>query len=380
MATRKVRIQEKTGASSTDLLHPETEAGVVTYSNTSSGLTATNVQDAIDEVLTSAGAVDDVQNGSGTSLVSNKIATVIPSAIGAEAAFTDGSATIASETNNVVTIKAGVTQSGGAISNSSASDIVLGTAAKKDATTSVTQNSTDLVTSGAVWTAIDNMPEPMVFKGSLGTGGTITSLPAASSANEGFTYKVITAGTYASQSADIGDTFISTGSEWVLIPSGDEPSGTVTSVGADTASGSHLSFSGNPVTSSGTLTLSVDSGYSIPSDTNQSSWTAKYDKPSGGIPDTDLSSGVQTSLGKADSALQENQTITISGDASGSGKTSIAVTLANSGVTAGTYSAVTVDAKGRATSGYQSLEYGSKSGTNTPSNNLVTGGLFFEEI
>ena len=36
---------------------------------------------------------------------------------------------------------------------------------------------------------------------------------------------------------------------------------------------------------------------------------AKYTKPSGGIPDTDLSSSVQTSLGKADTALQSHQDI-----------------------------------------------------------------------
>lgn len=53
--------------------------------------------------------------------------------------------------------------------------------------------------------------------------------------------------------------------------------------------------------------------------------------------------------------LTGNQTITLSGDATGSGATSIAVTLANSGVTAGSYGgnnsipSVTVDAKGRVT-------------------------------
>jgi phage-related tail fiber protein len=46
-----------------------------------------------------------------------------------------------------------------------------------------------------------------------------------------------------------------------------------------------------------------------------------------------------------------NQTISFSGDASGSGTTSVALTLANSGVTAGTYTSVTVDAKGRITAG-----------------------------
>jgi|GEM_PF-856403 len=44
-------------------------------------------------------------------------------------------------------------------------------------------------------------------------------------------------------------------------------------------------------------------------------------------------------------------TITLTGDATGSGTTSIPVTLANSGVTAGTYTKVTVDAKGRVTTG-----------------------------
>ena len=43
--------------------------------------------------------------------------------------------------------------------------------------------------------------------------------------------------------------------------------------------------------------------------TDKTNWNAKYDKPSGGIPKTDLASDVQTSLGKADTALQEHQDI-----------------------------------------------------------------------
>ena len=169
----------------------------------------------------------------------------------------------------------------------------LGTAATYNVG-SVASGNTGLVTGGAVWSAIDNLPEPMVFKGSLGTGGTITTLPAASSANEGFTYKVITAGTYASKTAKVGDTFISTGSEWVLIPSGDEPEGTVTSVGLTVPTG--LSVTGSPITSSGTLAITFASGYSIPTTANQTAWTNKYDKPSGGIPATDLASTVQTNI------------------------------------------------------------------------------------
>jgi hypothetical protein len=52
------------------------------------------------------------------------------------------------------------------------------------------------------------------------------------------------------------------------------------------------------------------------------------------------------------SYLTGNQTVTLSGDITGSGSTAITATLANSGVAAGTYSnaTVTVDAKGRVTS------------------------------
>lgn len=51
------------------------------------------------------------------------------------------------------------------------------------------------------------------------------------------------------------------------------------------------------------------------------------------------------------SYLTGNQTITVSGDATGSGTTAITLTLANSGASAGTYRSVTVDTKGRVTAG-----------------------------
>jgi hypothetical protein len=96
----------------------------------------------------------------------------------------------------------------------------------------------------------------MIFKGTLGTDGTITDLPTASEYNEGFTYKVITAGTYASIAAKVGDTFISDGIEWVLVPSGDEPNGTVTNVAATGSNG--ITISGSPITTSGTLNIGLN--------------------------------------------------------------------------------------------------------------------------
>lgn len=64
----------------------------------------------------------------------------------------------------------------------------------------------------------------MVFKGTLGTGGTITTLPTTYSA--GWTYKVVSAGTYAGDVCEIGDLVIAvvdragTGnvnSDWVTV-------------------------------------------------------------------------------------------------------------------------------------------------------------------
>lgn len=53
------------------------------------------------------------------------------------------------------------------------------------------------------------------------------------------------------------------------------------------------------------------------------------------------------------------------------------VMLRSTGVTAGTYSAVTVDTKGRVTAGSQIIEWGT-SGQTKPTSNLVVGGLFMK--
>ena len=85
---------------------------------------------------------------------------------------------------------------------------------------------------------------------------------------------------------------------------------------------------------------------------------AKLDSPAlTGTPTAPTPAGSDNSTKLATTAfikglgyLTTNNTITISGDASGSGTTAIALTLASVG-TAGTYAKVTTDAKGRVTSG-----------------------------
>lgn len=102
---------------------------------------------------------------------------------------------------------------------------------------------------------IAKIPSPMVFKGTLGTGGTITSLPTAAKNLTGHTYKVITAGTYASQTAKVGDLFICDSTPaWVWVPSGDEPDGTVTNIATGTG------LTGGPITTSGTISVDLNGG------------------------------------------------------------------------------------------------------------------------
>ena len=385
MATKKYQITQLQNDDSLLILHPETDADIVVVDNTSGNYsgTASNVQDALEEVYSMA------LNGGVTGVKGNSEATYRTGQVN----ITASNIGLGNVTNDkqVKGLSSGTTS--GNLVKWGADGYTVSDAGVAITTTAPSSSSDDshVPTAKAVWSAIDALPEPMVFKGTLGTGGTITTLPAAASSNEGYTYKVITAGTYQSVACEVGDIVISNGSSWVLIPAGDdvedtwraikvngtEKLGNGISTGAlDFVNGGNITFS----FSSGAITVGTATGYTIPSDTSISSWNAKYDKPSGGIPATDLATAVQSSLSKADTALQSNQTITLSGDATGSGRTSISVTLASTGVASGTYTAVTVDTKGRVTNGGYIIEVASTSTQSVPSSNLAVGGLFFKQV
>lgn len=100
--------------------------------------------------------------------------------------------------------------------------------------------------------------------------------------------------------------------------------------------------------------------------------------------------GKAKTAANADSAaattkLSSAKTISMTGDVAwsvsfdGSDNVTAAGTLATTGVTAGTYTAVTVDAKGRVTNGAASIEVGTTVDGDA-SGNLAVGGLFFRLI
>lgn len=69
-------------------------------------------------------------------------------------------------------------------------------------------------------------------------------------------------------------------------------------------SGSYNDLSNKPTIPTKLSQLSSDVTHRVVTDSEKTTWNSKYDKPSSGIPKTDLASGVQTSLEKADTALQ----------------------------------------------------------------------------
>lgn len=75
--------------------------------------------------------------------------------------------------------------------------------------TTLTGGATAIARADAVKNYIDSLlaaSDAMVFKGTLGSGGTITSIPTAY--NAGWAYKIITAGTYAGIVCEVGDLIV----------------------------------------------------------------------------------------------------------------------------------------------------------------------------
>ena len=167
------------------------------------------------------------------------------------------------------------------LSGTTSTSLVLGNGVTAT-TQSQGDNSTKVATTAYVDTAIDNLPEPMIFSG----GVTVVETVAGTSPNytytysvtlpnditalvEGYTFKVISAsGSYPSgysgSKVAVGDTFIvanpgdinshvTVNTSWTIIPSGDEPNGTVTEV----ATG--IGLTGGPINSSGTIKANLQS-------------------------------------------------------------------------------------------------------------------------
>lgn len=109
----------------------------------------------------------------------------------------------------------------GALTAASINGVTFITADPSSSSTDLTVPTSKAVNS-AIGTAIA-ANAAMVYKGTIGTGGTFAALPTTG-VKVGDTWKIITAGTYASVSASVGDMYIATATTpvWSYVPSGDE--------------------------------------------------------------------------------------------------------------------------------------------------------------
>lgn len=433
MSEYKGKLKQRTGTTTADVMHPETTADQVLYQKTIENTEVANVSEALDAIAAGIG-VTGIKGNAETNYRKGNV-NITPANVGAVAA----NQAITGGTKTKITFDSkGLVTGGTNLSESDIPDIHLakisdaGTAAAKGVATTISSSSTDndLATAKAVFTAIDNLPEPMVFKGTLGTNGTITSLPTVAKSNEGHTYKVITAGTYASQSAKVGDVFTSTGTAWVLIPAGDDIEDTWRSIkvngtellGSGISTGALNLKNGGHITVTGSgndATFGVESGYSIPSDSSQNSWNGKIDKStvlakgdmiyaSGNAAPTRIGIGTDGQVLSVDgeNGVPEWKTLSIgvtnpSVSTSGSGNAVTGVSISNGQIavkkgttfltehqdisgkvdklvnkpTPGTYSALTINSEGQVTVGMQVFEVIENGAT--PS--VPTGGLFFEK-
>lgn len=418
--TKKYQIQQKQEDGMLTL-HPETDASVVTLDSSAAGMSATNVQDAFKEVMdtmadiTGGGVVTGVKGDKETDYRMGQV-NLTPANIGAvaeNAAISAGTATkITYDTKGLVT--AGTNLTATDIPDLSANYIPV--AQKGTASGVATLGSDGRVPSSQLPSYVDDVIEGYYYNNQFyqeeahtnvitPEGGKIyidigTVTPNQQYRWSGTQYVAI------SSSLALGET---TGTAYegnkgkqnadniAAIIAGTQKVGSATS--ADTATEATHATSADSATEA-THATSADSATTATTATNAGNVTTSINgKAITSIFETNgttvkeathaASANSATSATNATTAatatkLATAQSISLTGDVAGSASfdgsaaATINASLANVG-TAGTYSVVTTDAKGRVTQGGQIIEVGT-TGQQNPSATLAVGGLFFKEI
>ena len=371
--TQKYQILQKVSAEDNILIHPETDAGIVKYDNTASQLNATDVKGALDELKEN---LDAVTGGGTVTGVKGE----------AEETYRTGKV-------NITRANIGL----GNVDNTSDMDKPVSTAQQ-----------------AAIEDAIDGLSSTYIPASQKGTPNGVASLdstgkvPAAQLPS--YVDDVIE-GTYVNATTfhdtegspvtpESGKLYIDTTTDKEYRWSGTQFSSIRDGIAlGETAETAYAGNKGKANADAIAALQAAQGNYQTKTDETLPTTSKTV---VGGINEVkttadgaastaaanaeaiaDLADGT-TPAGKADK-LSTPRNISLSGDVTGSASfdgsanAQIQTTLKNSGVTAGSYSAVTVDAKGIVTGGAQSIEVGT-SGQSAPSASLAVGGLFFKML
>lgn len=435
---RKIyRVSDSSGTLVQQL--PETSADQVTVADAGNKLTATNVEGALQELATkvaSAGKVDDVQDVNGSSIVTNKIAKLTKAAVGLgnvdntadanknvkHATSADSATTATSATTANSATKATQDASGNVITSTYATKTELqeGLAGKSQSKTYnnyqafVTavnaMNNTALKVGDNVFIVTPDVPDMWVSAVNSSSAAYTYSSDSAIVTALGST-NGLTVGYYVFRQLEttkVDLTSYQTKTDPNLQTNSKTVAGAINEV--KSTADSALSKANTNATSitnitNGTTKVgkagTADNATNVTTNINGKAISDIFESNGTTVKNATHATGANTaneaqstqgalsitgySSGGATSSLVYNggYDYTLSfenGDFVGTlGADSFNVNLATTGVKAGTYSALTVDAKGRATAGGQMQEYGT-SGQTTPSASLAVNGTFWQLV
>ena len=370
----KYQIIQKVSEEDTILLHPETQADVVEYDNSQSGMQATTVQGAIDELKAGVGVTGVKGNKESTYRTGNVNLTAANVGAEEEGAVSTHNSSNTAHSDIRQAVSAAQTKADEAYAlaqgRSRAESFESIQAFVNEYNNHVVKFERQV--GDAIYIQTAGVPDLWIYSADSVSG------PYNYTTDEAFINDLKTNGTVEvgwyhfaaleSDKVDLTDyqkktdNSLSTTSKTVV--------GAINEIKttADSASSS-ATTSASEITKIKNGTTKVCSASSADTATEATSATKWKTARTIGV---SVNSGTKANGSTA---------ITGSGSQSVDGQAdkTISVTLGDSGVTAGTYSAVQVNAKGIAVAGGQMIEVGA-SGQTTPSNNLATGGLFFKAI
>lgn len=365
----KYQIIQKISNEDTLLLHPATEAEIVEYDNSASGLTATNVQEAINEVLGKSG-VTGIKGNKESSYRTGNV-NITPDNIGAESAgavSTHNSSTTAhSDIRTAVSNAQSKADSAYALAEGKSKGVSY-TNIQAFITAFNSKAKTEHKIGDAIYIQTIGVPDFWVYQ--VNSSSTqysyttddafVNAIKSSGSVNVGYFAISI------SESDKVELTGYQKSTDSALNTSNKTVTGAINEVKSTADSASAKATSNETeITKLKNGTTQIGSATTATTATSAGKWT------------TARTIGVTVGSGNNASGTAITGTGTQSID--GSANKTISATLGDSGVTAGTYSAIQVNAKGIAVAGGQMIEVGSSSQT-SPSSNLATGGIFFKVI